>query len=418
MTITFVGGDGAASGSSQPSLSLPGGIAEDDIVIAASTYDPDPPENLNMDAMVSSGYTLIEDLYANDTYDCNMGSHYKVQGATPDSTVQWDDVTAGEDGVTHLYMVFRGIDAATPLDATPTTATGTNSYNPNPPVITTNTDNAAVVALGAVTEPASPPTAPSGYGDLTYGSNSDYFELVAGSWLVKSSAGAENPGSYTGISGGTYDSWCAVTVAIRPASTSGHDLLANDLESSSEVTGPSIGQVHGIAANDVESTSEFSSPSLGQVHALTADDVESSSEVAAPALGESHVLTANDTESSSEVSSPAIGQVHGITADDTESSSELTSPSLGQVHVLAANDVESSSEVSGPAIGQVHALAADDIQSASNVTAPAVGQIHALTANDVESASEVSAPALDAMEIAGILGYGGMVLNVGRLMTR
>ena len=128
-----------------------------------------------------------------------------------------------------------------------------------------------------------------------------------------------------------------------------HDLLADDVESASEVTSPSVGQEHALLADDTESASEVTSPTVGQVHALLADDVESASEVSSPTLAEAdHELLADDVESASEVSSPAVGQVHALLADDVESASEVSSPEVGQEHGLLADDVESASEVSSP----------------------------------------------------------------------
>lgn len=179
-----------------------------------------------------------------------------------------------------------------------------------------------------------------------------------------------------------------------PAIGQVHALLADDVESASELTSPAIGQTHVLLADDPESASEVSSPAIGQTHALLADDVESASELSAPTLSEANILNATSVESTSELSSPALGQIHALLADDLESASEITAPALSQAHTLLADDVESSSEVSAPAIGQTHVLLADDTESASEVSAPAIGQIHALLATSVESASEVSAPPL------------------------
>ena len=64
---------------------------------------------------------------------------------------------------------------------------------------------------------------------------------------------------------------------------------------------------------------------------LLAADVESTSEVSSPELTQSHILTADDVEIASEVSSPAMGQVHTLTMDDVESTSEVSSPVLAEV---------------------------------------------------------------------------------------
>ncbi len=197
------------------------------------------------------------------------------------------------------------------------------------------------------------------------------------------------------------------------------NLLADDVESASEVTSPAVGQEHALLADDVQSTSEVTAPSVGQDHQLLADDVESASEVTAPTLAETHILNATDVESASEVTAPSIGQEHAILADDVESASEVTVPSVGQEHALLATsvesasevtapvlaendtednllaeDVESASEVTAPSIGQEHAILADDVESASETSQPSIGQDHQLLADDVESASQVTAPAI------------------------
>lgn len=175
-----------------------------------------------------------------------------------------------------------------------------------------------------------------------------------------------------------------------------HDLFADDVQSTSEVSSPAIGQVHALLADDVQSTSEVSSPALAEAgHILFADDVQSTSEVSSPAIGQAHALVATDTQSVSSVSNPALGQVHALLADDIQSASEVSSPALTEAgHPLLADDVQSTSEVSSPAIGQAHVLAAGSIQSLSEISNPGIGQIHVLLADDVESSSEVSAPAL------------------------
>ncbi|MCP5010295.1 MAG: hypothetical protein GY942_09980, partial [Aestuariibacter sp.] len=137
-------------------------------------------------------------------------------------------------------------------------------------------------------------------------------------------------------------------------------LLADDIESSSEVTSPAIGQEHDLLANDTESASETSTPAVGQEHALTSSSVESASELSSPALSESHILNANNVESASEIEQPAIGQEHAVLANDVESASETTAPSIGQEHSLTVSHIESSSEVSSPNLSESHILNAND----------------------------------------------------------
>ena len=159
------------------------------------------------------------------------------------------------------------------------------------------------------------------------------------------------------------------------ASGADHNLLADDVESTSEVSTPAITQKHVLTVVHVESTSEVSAPAVSQVHALLADDTESASEVSAPVVTQLHVLLAGDVESASEVSAPALSENtadHNLLGDDVESTSEVSTPTLAQVHVLFPDNTESASEVSSPVINQVHALLADNAESASEVSSPAL----------------------------------------------
>ena len=194
--------------------------------------------------------------------------------------------------------------------------------------------------------------------------------------------------------------WDIGAYKAAPAAT-GDTLLADDVESASEVSTPTLVQVHAILANDVESASSVSVPTLAQVHNILGDDVQSTSEVSTPPLAQAHNTLADDVESTSEVSSPALAQVHILFANDAESASELTTPTLvdsgSTVNPLLAEDVESTSEVSTPTLAQVHVLFANDTESASEVSAPALTEVVGLVdlfADDVESTSEVSTPTL------------------------
>lgn len=186
--------------------------------------------------------------------------------------------------------------------------------------------------------------------------------------------------------------------AVKAAGGGGVSLIAEDIESSSSVSSPDLGQIHALVSVSVQSTSEVSSPSVGQEHSLLADDVETTSEVSVPSITVGAItLTAEDIESLSEISSPALSQIHSLLSESLESLSEVSSPSIGQIQVLLSIDVESTSEVSSPSIGILidgDNLFAEDIESATEVSAPTVGQIHVLDAANVESSTEISAPTL------------------------
>ena len=66
------------------------------------------------------------------------------------------------------------------------------------------------------------------------------------------------------------------------------------------------------------------------IDSLLAEDIESATEVSSPAITQVHALTSSDTQSTSEVSSPALTQVHGLTSTDVESAAEVSAPTLTQ----------------------------------------------------------------------------------------
>lgn len=235
-------------------------------------------------------------------------------------------------------------------------------------------------------------TPPSGFTER-------FDSIINDSDKAQASAGAtgnvvQNPNGNINSS----EPWTAFLIALKPPSGGTDTLLANDVESSSSVGTPAIGQKHALNANDIQSASSVSVPAIGQVHALAANDVESASSVSSPALSQIVALLANDIESGSEVSSPAIGQVHVLAGDDVESASSVGSPGLGQVHALNATDVESASQTSTATLGQVHALTADDVEANSEVSSPTLTEVapgvDVLLADDIEAASSVSIPTL------------------------
>jgi len=175
-----------------------------------------------------------------------------------------------------------------------------------------------------------------------------------------------------------------------------HVLLANDLESTSSVQTVALGQKHALLANDLESTSSVQTVALGQKHALLANDLESTSSVQTVALGQKHVLLANDLESLSQLSQPALTSSGGLLANDLESTSSVQTVALGQKHNLLANDLESTSSVQTTILSQKHVLLANDLQNLSQISSPAIGGggAFALLANDLESATQLSIPVL------------------------
>lgn len=213
MAIEFVGSTTTSTSGSLSLTSLTGGIAsapaEGDIVfVAVSNFG-----FFDQDISVS-GYTEVADVYGNSAlYDTNLGVFYKVMGATPDTTVTISiflDFTA-------VVYVLRGFNPSTIADVTATTASTTNTGIPNPPSITTASDDTLVIIFSGSVITASGWTAPSGFSNAVVESYSNSHTLVA-SKLISAPA-TEDPATWaiTGGSDNSFYSSASVTFALRDA---------------------------------------------------------------------------------------------------------------------------------------------------------------------------------------------------------
>jgi hypothetical protein len=151
-----------------------------------------------------------------------------------------------------------------------------------------------------------------------------------------------------------------------------NDLLANDLQSLSQLSTPTLGQTHGLLANDLQSLSSVSSSALAQGHALLANDLQSLSQLSTPTLGQTHVLLANDLQSTSSVSTPSVGVIRNLLADNLESVSTVSTPAVvSTVDTLLADNLQSVSSLSVPVLRQkkqINYAASATIGSLSAIT--------------------------------------------------
>lgn len=215
MAIQFVGAVATDASGSLSLTSLTGGIAsapaQDDVVIVAVAGS----DSSDIDIAIS-GYTEAADLYANSfAIDTNLGVFLKVMGGTPDTSVTIPSMVSPAA----VAYVLRGVDTTTPQDVAATTATKTSSGIPDPPSITTATDDAWVLAISA-TMAAGTYVAPSGYSN-TAKEERDQMNVMVASKLV-ATAGSENPAVWSGIGSDSFFFTCAsVTMALRPSGAGG-----------------------------------------------------------------------------------------------------------------------------------------------------------------------------------------------------
>lgn len=167
-----------------------------------------------------SGYTEVAQLYSNDDFDSNLVVAYKVLTSRetaidiPNGT--FDSTMAGASAV----QVWRGVDPTSPMDVTPTTATGINSPLCNPPSITPNTSGAVIVSGGVAAHGEQVETfASSDLTDfITSGADDTGGDMTIGLGYHRWTSGAFDPSAFTfSASPSSSASWAAVTLALRPA---------------------------------------------------------------------------------------------------------------------------------------------------------------------------------------------------------
>lgn len=211
----------------------------------------------------TAGYTEVANLYANDDHDTNLAVAYKIMGGTPDSLVNVSGPSSSNRGGGAVVYVIRNAHPSTPMDVTATTASGVNTFTPDPPAITPVTPQALVIAVGAgggvLVDDVG--TAPAGYQNLIaacIGGLTDSF-LVAMASKPWSGSGAENPGVFADFvlgASGSLGSWTAATLAIRPSP----DTLSAPLVL--------LDALANCSANEVFGNLEISIPSGGTAHNL------------------------------------------------------------------------------------------------------------------------------------------------------
>lgn len=142
------------------------------------------------------------------------GAWYQVMDSSPDSEVVCDGAGNVNDAVGYVVYILRGVDTGNVLDAAVQTAY-TAGANPDPPEITTVTDNALVLAAGTTDANETGFNYPTGYTNQVVRNGNDVadFTVALCSTLV-ASAGAENPDAFSLFAG---SNTLGITIAIRPS---------------------------------------------------------------------------------------------------------------------------------------------------------------------------------------------------------
>lgn len=226
--ISYVGGttagflgDGFANQQTISLTSLSGGVASQpaagDVVIVYYGSSSTANRNITID---TSGYESISKLYANDTYDANLRVGYKVMGSSPDTSVVVSGTGNASDAGVVAVHVWRNADSSVPFEASPITATGTDSVLCNPPSITPTITGAVVVAggSGAHNSGGSFTFSSSNLSNfITVGAPNETNDATIGLGSFAWTSGAFDPAAFTySGSDSTTFSWAAASLALQP----------------------------------------------------------------------------------------------------------------------------------------------------------------------------------------------------------
>lgn len=154
------------------------------------------------------------------TYDTNVQVSYKFMPTTPDSVVTIPAQGNIADGQAYAVQVFRGVDPNTPLDVTPTYATGSGTNNnPNPAAITPVTAGAWIVVTGGGASATGTTLYTASYltNFLTQNGADTNDGTVGAGYYTGWTSGPYDPAAFGGGSTNAANSWGTTTIALRPA---------------------------------------------------------------------------------------------------------------------------------------------------------------------------------------------------------
>jgi hypothetical protein len=192
-TGIFLVGSSQSTGST--SITLPTGLAQNDLVFIMSTSNSASPT-------LPTGYTNGQN---GTNGNCRYRWAYKRMGATPDTTAT--NITSA--AIT-IAFVYRNVNLTTIFNATASSATG-GSGMPNAPTRTSTLNNCMFVALGFLADDAVTATAPANYTLVRTANYAGGTSMAAERLLAV--AGASDPAAF---GGGGSDDWFAVQFALRP----------------------------------------------------------------------------------------------------------------------------------------------------------------------------------------------------------
>lgn len=200
----------------------PATLQDGDLLLVNLSYASNSADRTFEEMICPGCIAAHTDLFSSDVSCANQLVQYRWVHPSLDSSLTVPAATNTAFGIAVTIHAFREVEPLSPLDVTPTTATGSNSIEADPPSITPTTSGSLIVACGAGS---------GGSGESAYANPSgmsattNHFrtakadatnDALAGTALYTSwSSGAYDPAPFTSAGSDTSDAWCAVTLALR-----------------------------------------------------------------------------------------------------------------------------------------------------------------------------------------------------------
>lgn len=226
VAISYVGGKGAGTaGQGGGSITLTTGLTggsggaplEDDLVIVTVSVGT-AARQPNLAIATPAGYTALPAQRTTSTsVDANVQTSYKVMGASPDTAVTIPASGNAADGISYAIEVFRGVDPVTPMDVTPTHATGTGTSVPNPASITPVSSGAWIVVCGGGAAAAGAVFTAAYLTNFLTFNGADTQDGTVGCGYLTWPGGTYDPAAFGGGNVNAANGWGATTIALRPA---------------------------------------------------------------------------------------------------------------------------------------------------------------------------------------------------------
>lgn len=263
--------------------------------------------NADRDMIITTGYTEVADHYINGTtYDANIGAFIKTL-ASADTTVTFGSSGSANDAQGGVILLFRGVDATTPLDVAVVLDQGTGTGTPNPAAITPVTTGAVGVFGGAQAAATAANLTSSDLTAFRQVIQADTNDIAVGAGFIEWTSGAINPAAFGGGSSNSANSWATVSLALRPAwtaggtspaavsgSASGTGAIAGQRTAASPVTAAATGSASASGRSTAQSTATATGSGAGSVagQTIVSASLSSSASGAGAIQGASVVVSA------------------------------------------------------------------------------------------------------------------------------